>query len=702
MKVYPTEAIRNLAVIGHGDAGKTQLVSSLLYVAGATPRWGKVDEGTTVTDHEDDSIARKITLNTSLAHLYHRETKLNFIDTPGYAAFVSHARPALRIADCAIVVVDGVKGVEVQTEKTWAYANEFLVPRIMVITKLDKEHADFGAALQSAQNTFSRAIIPFTLPIGKEKDFRGVVDVVHMKAYELGADGQPKEIDIPSEGRDLVDKTRERLVELVAESNDQLMEKYFEQGTLDEEDILPNINNAIAQSKLCPVFAVSSITQVGLRALLNGLVDYAPDPAHHEAEWGRHVDAGPDAERIARKYNDSEPLSAYCFRTIADPFAGRINVFKIISGHLQTDANAFNSTRGVMERLGALHTVQGKQLDKVTEAHAGDIIACVKLKETQTGDTLCDKQAQIVYDAVEYPEAAIAFAIEPKSRQDEEKISVALHKILEEDPALHFTRDAQTKEFLLSGSGQLHVETVVEKLKKRYSVEVTLHPPKVPYKETITQRAEVQGRHKKQTGGRGQFGDCKCVFEPMPRGGGFVFEDKIFGGSVPQQFRPAIEKGIIEAAQSGAIAGYPLVDFKVQLVDGSFHPVDSDEHSFRAAGRKAFRAAMEKVRPSLLEPVMDVEIAAPQEYSGDIMGDLNSRRGRVQGMETSGKQQVIKAQVPMAEMLNYQSTLNSITAARGSFHMQFSHYDPVPGQLAQKIVEQSRAEGRIKGGDDEE
>src|SRR5918992_1179113 len=696
MKPYPTDKIRNLAIIGHGDAGKTQLISSLLYVAGATPRWGKVDEGTTVTDFEEDSIARKITLNIGLAHLDHRETKLNFIDTPGYAAFIAHARPALRVADCAIAVVDGVKGVEVQTEKTWAYANEFLAPRIMVITKLDKEHSDFGAALQSAQNTFSRAIIPFTLPIGKEKDFRGVVDVVHMKAYELSADGQAKEIDIPSEGRDIVDKTRERLVELVAESNDALMEKYFEQGTLDEADILPNINNAIAQSKLCPVFAVSSITQVGLRALLNGLVDYAPDPAHHTAEFGKPVDAGPDAERLGRKYNDSEPFSAYCFRTVADPFAGRINVFKIISGHLQTDANVFNSTRGTNERLGALHVTQGKQLDKITEAHAGDIVACVKLKETQTGDTLCDKQSPIVYDAVEYPEAAIAFAIEPKSRQDEEKISTALHRILEEDPALHFTRDAQTKEFLLSGSGQLHVETVVEKLKKRYGVEVTLHPPKVSYKETITQRAEVQGRHKKQTGGRGQFGDCKCVFEPLPRGEGFIFEDKIFGGAVPQQFRPAIEKGIIEAAQSGAVAGYPLIDFKAVLVDGSYHTVDSDEHSFRAAGRKAFRAAMEKVKPTLLEPIMDVEVVAPQEYSGDLMGDLNSRRGRVQGMEMRGNQQVIKAQVPMSEMLNYQSTLNSITAARGSYHMQFSHYDPVPGQLAQKIVEQAKDEGRIR------
>ena len=701
MKAYATEAIRNLAVIGHGDAGKTQLISSLLYVAGATPRWGKVDEGTTVTDYDEDSIARKITLNTALAHLDHRDTKINFIDTPGYAAFVAHARPALRVADCALVVVDGVKGVEVQTEKTWAYANEFMLPRMMVITKLDKEHADFGKALESAQHTFSRAIIPFTLPIGKEKDFRGVVDVVHMKAYEFDEHGKAREIDIPADGRDVVDKTRERLVELVAESDDALLEKYFEQGTLDDSDILPNINKAIAQSKLCPVFAVSNATLAGLSSLLDSMVDYAPNPATHEAEHGRATADGDGGEQTSRKYDSSEPFSACVFRTIADPFAGRINVMKVISGRVQTDANVLNSTRGAQERLGALHAIQGKQLDKVTEAKAGDIIACVKLKETQTGDTLCDKAAPIVYDRVEYPEAAIAFAIEPKSRQDEEKISVALHKILEEDLALDFHRDAQTKEFLLAGSGQLHVETVVEKLKKRYGVEVMLHPPKVPYKETITQRAEVQGRHKKQTGGRGQFGDCKVIFEPLPRGTGFQFEDKIFGGSVPQQFRPAIEKGIVEAAQSGAIAGYPLVDFKVSLIDGSYHDVDSDEHSFRAAGRKAFRAAIERVKPVLLEPIMDVEVVAPQEYSGDLMGDLNSRRGRVQGMDTRGNQQVIKAQVPMAEMLNYQSTLNSITAARGSYHMQFSHYDPVPGQLSQKIVNQAKAEGRIRGEEEE-
>ena len=700
MKPYPTDMIRNLAVIGHGDAGKTQLISSLLYVAGATQRWGKVDEGTTTTDYDEDSIERKVTLNTALAHLEHSETKINLIDTPGYAAFVAHSRPALRVADCALVVVHAVKGVEVQTEKTWAYANEFMLPRMMVINMLDKEHADFGKSLESAQSVFSRAIIPFTLPIGKEKDFRGVVDVVHMKAYEFDANGKAREVALPETGRDVLDKTRERLVELVAESDDALMEKYFEEGTLPDEDVIPGIKRAIAMSKLCPVFAVSSGTLVGLQNLLDGIVDYAPDPATHEAEHGRSNPDG-DGEKISRKYSDDEPFSAYVFRTIADPFAGRINVMRIVSGKVHSDATVFNSKRGAPERLGALHSVQGKQLDKIEEAHAGDIIACVKLKDTQTGDTLSDKAAPIVYDGVEYPEAAIAFAIEPKSRQDEEKISVAIHKILEEDPALTFTRDAQTKEFLLAGSGQLHVETVIDKLKKRYGVEVALHPPKVPYKETITQRAEVQGRHKKQTGGRGQFGDCKVVFEPLPRGTGFVFEDKIFGGSVPQNFRPAIEKGIVEAAAGGAVAGYPLIDFKAVLVDGSYHTVDSDEHSFRAAGRKAFRAAMEKVKPTLLEPIMDVEVVAPQEYSGDLMGDLNSRRGRVQGMEMRGNQQVIKARVPMSEMLNYQSTLNSITAARGSYHMQFSHYDQVPGQIAQKVIEQARSEGRIRAEEEE-
>ena len=701
MKAFATENIRNLAVIGHGDAGKTQLVSSLLHVAGTLPRWGKVDEGTTVTDYEEDSIERKISLNNNFAHLEYKDTKINLIDTPGYAAFVSHARPALRVADCALVVVDAVHGIEVQTEKTWQYANEFLLPRFMVINKIDKENADFNHAIETAASSFARSIVPFTLPIGNEVNFRGVVDVVHQKAYEFDADGKAKGIAIPSEMTALLNSTRERLIELVAESDDALMEKYFEDETLPEEDIIPNLARAIAGSKLCPVYAVSASNGIGLQILLDHLVEFAPNPATHESEYG-FTDNEMSGDRINRKYSNDEPFSAYVFRTIADPFAGRINVMKVVSGTVGTDANVFNSTRDTPERLGALHVISGKTLDKVPQASTGDIIAVVKLKDTQTGDTLSDKTKPIVYPKVEYPEAAIAFAIEPKSRADEDKISSALHKILEEDPSLHFDRDPQTKEFILSGSGQLHIETVVKKLADRYHVEVTLHPPKVPYKETITQQVEVQGRHKKQSGGRGQFGDCKVIFEPLAPGGGFEWVDKIFGGSVPQNFRPAIEKGIIEAAASGAVAGYPLVDFKVTLIDGSYHAVDSDEHSFRAAGRKAFRAAMEKCKPTLLEPIMDVEVFTPLEVSGEIMGDLNSRRGRVSGMDMRGKQQVIKAKVPLAEMLDYQSKLNSVTQARGSYHMQFSHYDPLPGNLLKKVVDEAVAAGRVRAHEEDE
>ena len=700
MKAFTTENIRNLAVIGHGDAGKTQLVASVLHVAGTTHRWGKVADGTTVTDYEDDAIERKVSLNNNFAHLEHKDTKINLIDTPGYAAFVSHARPALRVSDCALVIVDGVNGIEVQTEKTWNYANEFLLPRFMVVNKLDKERADFGHALDTAGESFARSIVPFTLPIGQEAEFKGVVDVVHFKAYSFDENGKAKEIEIPESGRDLIDKTRERIIELVAESDDELLEKYFESGTLDEEDIIPNLSKAIAKSKLCPVYAVSSETLVGLSILLDHIVKFAPNPAVHESESG-FKDAE-ETERTLRNYSNDEPFSAFVFRTIADPFAGRINVMKVVSGKISSDATVYNSRRDTMERLGTLHVLQGKTLDKVPQATTGDIIAVVKLKDTQTGDTLCDKANMIVYPTVQYPEAAISFAIEPKSRADEDKISTALHKILEEDPSLHFDRDAQTKEFILSGSGQLHIETVVDKLKNRYHVEVALHPPKVPYKETITQQVEVQGRHKKQSGGRGQFGDCKCIFEPLERSGGFEFVDKIFGGAIPANFRPAIEKGIVEAAQNGAVAGYPLVDFKVTLIDGSYHNVDSDEHSFRAAGRKAFRNAMEKARPTLLEPIMDVEVFCPQEVSGDIMGDLNSRRGRVSGMDMRGKQQVIKAQVPLSEMLDYQGRLNSMTQARGSYHMQFSHYDPLPQNLLGKVIEQAQAEGRIRAHDEDE
>jgi elongation factor G len=520
--------------------------------------------------------------------------------------------------------------------------------------------------------------MPLTLPIGREKDFRGIVDVVKLKAYEFDDKGQSHEVSIPEEGRGFLNEAREQLIEMVAESDDALMEKFFENGTLADDELLRGIKTAIAERNLTPVFAGSALALKGVVNLLEAMVSFFPAPAD----------------------KNNEAASAYVFRTISETF-GRITVMKVKSGTLKSDANLFNVTRNTNERLGPLHYILGKSLEKISEAHSGDIIAVSKLKDTMTGDTLCEKLSPITYQPITFPEAALAYAIVPKSRHDEDKLSGAIHKILEEDPQLHYERDDQTKEFLLAGSGQQHIEIVVERLKNRYGVEVELHLPKVPYRETIKAQVEAQGRHKKQSGGRGQFGDCKCIFLPLPRGGGFEFEDKIFGGAIPSQWRPAVEKGIKDAASRGYLAGYPVVDFKVQLIDGSYHTVDSDDLSFQMAGRKAFKIAIEKAHPVLLEPIMQVEVAAPQDNSGDIMGDLNSRRGRIQGMDSRGTQQTIKAQVPMSEMLNYPQTLNSITGGRGTYHMEFSHYDEVPAHISQKIIQQAQAEGRVRKDEDD-
>ena len=699
MKVYGTQEIRNLGIVGHGDAGKTSLVAAMIFATGAASRLGRVDDGTAPTDYDEEEIARKISLNLTPAYAEYQNTKINLLDTPGYAAFIAAGRPAFRVAEAVLFVLDAVNGVGVQTEKAWEYAEEFETPRLMVINKLDKERADFGATLDAARETFGRSCMPLTMPIGREKDFRGVVDIVRMKAYEFDANGKAREIDVPSDGRDVIDSAREQLIELVAEADDALMEKFFEAGTLTDDELKTGIKKAILARTLTPVFAASAATLVGVTTLMDAIVAHAPTPADRGSVKGRASNDA-DAAEVEFHTSDGDPISGYVFRTVAESF-GKITIFKIFSGVFKSDANVYNSRKGASERLGPLHYVMGKTIEKVPEAHVGDIVAVSKLKETSTGDTFCDKAHPIYFEPVKFPEAAIAFAIEPKSRQDEDKLSGAIHRILDEDPLLHYERDEQTKEFLLAGSGQQHIETVIDRMRKRYGVEVALHPPKVPYRETIKARVEVQGRHKKQTGGRGQFGDCKCIFEPVARGGGFTFEDKIFGGAIPQQWRPAVEKGIKDAAARGYLAGYPLVDFKVQLIDGSFHTVDSDDHSFQMAGRKAFKNAIEQARPVLLEPIMNVEVVAPQEFSGDLMGDLNSRRGRIQGMDSKGNQQVIKAQVPMAEMLNYPPTLNSITGARGSYHMEFSHYDEVPAQLSQKIIQQAQAEGRVRKDEEE-
>jgi elongation factor G len=701
MKVYSTKEIRNIGIVGHGDAGKTSLVAAMLFDAGATNRLGRVEEGTTITDYDEDEIAKKITIHSSIAHCDWHGTKINILDTPGYAAFILDAKAALRACDAAVVVVDAVSGVEVQTEKSWSYADEFGLPRLILINKMDKERANFDQAVANINGAFGREAVPLQIPVGSEGNFKGVIDLIHMRAYLYEGDGsgKPTEADVPAELRGAAESAREKIIDVVAEASEELMEKYFADGTLSDADLIPGLKAAVRDRRLFPIFVASSTQNIGIQTLLNEIVELAPAPDELGAVTAR---LGPDSdEQIEREVQDDAPFSAFVFKTIADPFAGRINVFKIYSGHVKSDATVFNVTKNTQERLGPLHVLQGKSLEKVAEAHAGDIVAVTKLKETTTGDTFAEKGAPVAYDAVHFPTPAIAFAIEPKSRNDEDKLSQAIHKMLEEDLALRFDRDPQTKEFLLSGSGQTHIEVAVNKLKKRYGVEVELHPPKVAYLETFRGRAEVVGRHKKQTGGRGQFAEATCVFEANPRGGGFEFKDKIFGGAIPQNWRPAVEKGIKDAAAQGAIAGYPLIDFRVELIDGKFHPVDSDDLSFQLAGRKAFRTAMQKVKAVILEPVMNVEITTPQEASGDILGDINSRRGRVQGMDSRGNQAVVKAQVPLSEMLSYQSTLNSITGARGSYTMELDHYDEVPAQIAQKIIQKSAEEGRIRVAEEE-
>jgi elongation factor G len=696
VKVYESKDVRNVGVVGHGDSGKTTLTAGLLFTAGATNRLLRVDEGNTITDFEEEEIQRKITISTALAVAEWKKTKVNILDTPGYNIFINDTRSSLMAADAALVLVDGVAGVEVQTEKVWGFAGEFKLPRAVVINKLDRDRADFSRALESVREVFGRSAVPIQIPIGSERDFNGVVDLIRMKAitYAPDGDGKGKEGEIPANMADAARDAHEALVEMVAEGNDALMEEFFEKGTLPVEHIIDGLNQGIREMRIFPVMCASALHNIGTGFILDFLVENTPSPTEREP-----VPAIIDGKETTRPISGAGPCSMYVFKTTADPFAGRITFFKVMSGVVKNDAAVVNVTRGVSERLSHLSIPQGKTLQPVTDLHAGDIGAVAKLKETLTGDTLADKSFNVTYPAVKLPEPSIAFAIEAKSRNDEDRMGNAIHRILEEDQSLRFYRDPQTREFLLAGAGQQHVEIVVSKLKKRYGVDVTLKAPKIPYRETIRGFADVQGRHKKQTGGHGQFGDCWIKMEPLPRGAKFEFANEIFGGAIPKNFIPAVEKGIVEAAENGYLAGYPMVDFKVTVYDGSYHDVDSSELAFKLAARKAFKAAMQQAKPALLEPIMNVEIQAPVEYAGDLMGDLNGRRGRISGMDTKGSTQFIKAQAPMAEMLNYQSDLTAMTQGRASFTMEFDHYDFVPQLQAEKIIAAAKA---AKAGEEEE
>ncbi|SPF45860.1 Elongation factor G 2 [Candidatus Sulfopaludibacter sp. SbA4] len=696
VKVYESKDIRNVGVVGHGDSGKTTLTAGLLFTAGASNRLLRVDEGNTITDFDEEEIQRRITISTAIAVAEWKKSKVNILDTPGYNIFINDARAALAAADAALVIVDGVGGVEVQTEKVWTFSDDFKLPRAVIVNKLDRERADFQRALESVQETFGRSAIPIQIPIGSERDFSGVVDLVRMKAYTYTADGdgKGKEGEIPANLAGAAQKAHEALIEMVAEGNDALMEEYFDKGTLEADQIVDGLRQAVREMRIFPVLCASAVHNVGSDLILNFIGEYLPAPVEREP-----VACTLNGVEATRKITEHDQPSLYVFKTTADPFAGRITFFKIYTGIVKNDANLQNVTRSTSERLAHLGSPQGKTLQPVTELHAGDLGAVAKLKDTLTGDTLAEKGFNIGYPPVKLAEPSIAFAIEAKSRNDEDRMGNAVHRILEEDQSLRFYRDPQTREFLLAGTGQQHVEIVVSRMKKRYGVDVMLKAPKIPYRETIRGTADVQGRHKKQTGGHGQFGDCWIKMEPLPRGAKFEFANEIFGGSIPKNYIPAVEKGIVEAAENGFLAGYPMVDFKVTVYDGSYHDVDSSELAFKLAARKAFKAAMQHAKPALLEPIMNVEIQAPVEYAGDLMGDLNSRRGRISGMETKGSTQFIRAQVPMAEMLNYQSDLTAMTQGRASFSMEFDHYDYVPQLQAEKIIAAAKA---AKTGEEEE
>jgi elongation factor G len=693
LKVYEGKDIRNLVVVGHSHSGKTSLVSAMLFTGGATPKLGRVDDGSTVTDHDEEEISRQMTISTSIASTEWRNTKINLLDSPGFTMFAHEARIAMLAAEAAVVVVDGVSGVEVVTEKVWQYADEIELPRVIVVSRMDRERASYESALESLRAAFGRQVTPVQIPIGSEKSLKGVVDLVNMKAYtyEMGGSGKGKEGPIPAEMETVCKEAHEKLVELIAEGKDELMQEFFDQGTIAEEHLITALHEAIRDDKIFPVVFASGLGNIGSDHLLDFVVDYCPTAAEH-----RSVKAAPDSSGnghpVERHVSDADPTSLYVFKTANDPFSGRISYFKVFSGVVKNEATLQNFTRSTTEKLSHLSIPQGKNLVAVPELHAGDIGAVAKLKDTLTGDTLGDKANPIQYPAVNLPEPAITFAIEPKSRNDEDKLSSGLHKLMEEDPMVRFFRDQQTREFLIAGTGQQHIEVIVSKLKKRYHTEVNLKAPKVPYRETIRGRADVQGRHKKQSGGHGQYGDCKIKMEPLERGKQFEFVNEIFGGSIPKNFIPAVEKGIIEAAQRGYLAGFPMVDFRVILYDGSYHDVDSNELSFKTAGRIAFKKAMEQAKPALLEPIMHVEITIPDEFAGSIMGDLNARRGRIQGMDNKAAKTIVKAEVPMAEMLTYGADLTSMTQGRGSFNMEMSHYDFVPSALQEKIVTHAKAE----------
>ena len=690
MKNYTSESIRNVALISHGGAGKTSLTEALLFTSGAINRLGKIEAGNTTTDFDPDEIKKQVTINVGLAPLEWDGIKINLLDTPGYFDFIGDVLGALRVADSAVVVVCGVSGVEVGTEKVWGYADDFNLPRLVVVNKLDRENADYEGTLEQLRDHFGYSVVPLQMPIGKESDFKGVVDLVSQKAIMFSDDGKSvTQEDIPADLKDHAEELSEKLVEAVAEADDSLLEKYLEGDPLTDEEVKQGLRQGVLHNKIVPVLCSAGTSNHGTQTLLDLIKTYLPTPLD-QAELKGYV---PESEEeVTRKLSPDEPMSAFVYKTLADPYVGRINFFRVYSGKVQPDSQVYNSSRDINERFGQVFAMRGKNQVSMDEVVTGDIACVAKLQETVTGDTLCDRNAPIVFPKLNFPEPVISFAVDPKTKGDEEKVGSGLSRFLEEDPTFHLERRAETKQSIISGLGELHLDIIVNRLQEKFGVEVELSTPKVPYRETVKGQTKVEGKHKKQSGGRGQFGHVYIEMEPAETGEGLIFENKIFGGAVPRQYIPAVEKGVNEAMEEGVVAGYPVQDIRVRLVDGSYHTVDSSEMAFKIAASQAFKKGMEQANAILLEPIMNLEVVVPEAYMGDIMGDLNSKRGKIQGMDPGDGVQKIRAQVPMAETFRYSIDLRSMTQGRGFFTMEFSHYEEVPSQVAEKIIAESKKE----------
>ena len=697
MAATELEKLRNVGILGQGGSGKTSLGEAMLFAAGVTQRLGKVQEGTSVFDYEPEEIKHYVSISTAFHSLTWKKFSLHLIDTPGYATFLADSINCMRAFGGALFVLNPSVGLRVESERLWARANELGLGRLLFVNKMDHEQANVDERLQPMLESLEAKGVRLQLPIGVETGFKGVVDLLSMKAYLYEGDsGKFAESEIPADLNAAAEEARQKLLEDVSETDDELLEKYLDGKELTSEELKKAIRDGTRQGKLYPVLYGSATRQIGLHQLLDAVIDYLPSPLDEGEMKGRNPLTG---ETESRRQDPSAPFSAYVFKTIIDPFAGKLSVMRVISGKAAQDLAFFNANKQTREKFGQMFRLEGKKQEMVKEVSAGEIVAAAKLKDSATGDTLCDEKAPIQYDGPVRFSPVISFALEPKTKADEEKVPQGLHRIMEEDPTIEVHRDEQTRDFILSGMGQQHVEIIVEKLRRKYGAEVILKAPKVPYKETIRASASAQGKLKKQSGGRGQYGDTWLKIEPLPHGKGFEFVDEIVGGAIPRNYIPAVEKGVKEAMAGGFLAGYPMVDIRVRLYDGSYHDVDSSDMAFKIAGSLGFKSAVEKAKPVILEPVMTLEVTVPDECMGDVIGDLNSRRGKVLGMDTKGHSQVIKAKVPMSEVLKYAPDLRSLTSGRGEFQLEFSHYEEMPPHLAERVIKEAKARQAAEHGE---